>query len=88
MSQIFQGWAAVATNLRKLAESGAIELNHGQKWSLNAIADRIQTNGVVLADEVGIQERGVDEPLLSASSIIQPAVQLSATGSVRPRIVR
>lgn len=54
MSQIFQGWAAVATNLRKLAESGAIELNHGQKWSLRAIADRIQTNGIVLADEVGM----------------------------------
>lgn len=57
MRQNFKGWGVVAENLYELAgESGSSEwkLNCGQRASLNAIAKRLSTNGVLIADEVGM----------------------------------
>ena len=64
MNQIFQGWEAVADQLRQQAETqhqlalkkgeDATRLNPGQRASLRGIASRIVTNGVVIADEVGM----------------------------------
>ena len=64
MNQMFQGWEAVAEQLRQQAETqeqlalkkgeDATRLNPGQRASLRAIASRIVKNGVVIADEVGM----------------------------------
>lgn len=59
MSAGFKGWPAVADVLRQMADKGVSaertwSLNDGQRRSLRAIASRIQNNGVVLADEVGM----------------------------------
>ena len=64
MNQTFQGWAAVADSLRQEAGrqslltrgkgGSAAHLNEGQCASLRAVASRITTNGVVIADEVGM----------------------------------
>ena len=57
MKQKFLGWAEVASNLREMASplsSFANMLNDGQRASLIAIADRIGSNGVIVADEVGM----------------------------------
>ena len=64
MNQMFQGWEAVAEQLRQQAETqeqlalkkgeDATRLNQGQRASLRAIASRILKNGVVIADEVGM----------------------------------
>ncbi len=64
MKQAFQGWEKVSQRLRASAELAASvdsaechrlsRFNPGQQASLNAIADRIQYNGVVVADEVGM----------------------------------
>ncbi len=64
MKQTFSGWEQVANSLcRKADEQQAISvteeekaarLNHGQRASLRGIADRIISNGVVIADEVGM----------------------------------
>jgi superfamily II DNA or RNA helicase len=64
MNQTFQGWAAVADSLRQEADrqsrlarekgEAAAHLNEGQCASLRAIASRITSNGVVIADEVGM----------------------------------
>jgi superfamily II DNA or RNA helicase len=53
MKQQFEGWSAVAVKLRAMAAS-ATNLNEGQWASLNAIADRIPSHGVLIADEVGL----------------------------------
>lgn len=59
MSADFKGWPAVAAALRQMANKDVSaertwSLNEGQRRSLRAIASRIQKNGVVLADEVGM----------------------------------
>ena len=64
MRQKFEGWDKVATLLRKTADDQqvfaaencdeAARLNHGQRATLRAIADRITDNGLVIADEVGM----------------------------------
>ncbi len=64
MSRRFEGWASVAARLRERvalelqvsASHGdqAAHLNAGQRASLVAIAKRIEHNGVVIADEVGM----------------------------------
>jgi len=64
MNQNFQGWDVVAESLRQEAyrqsllardkSEAAAHLNRGQCASLRAIASRITTNGVVIADEVGM----------------------------------
>lgn len=64
MKRRFEGWAAVAARLRERAAlesevsaqrgDSAAYLNAGQRASLTAIADRIERNGVVIADEVGM----------------------------------
>jgi hypothetical protein len=53
----FRGWTEVAGHLRKMAchsSEFACLLNDGQRASLVAIADRIGSNGVIVADEVGM----------------------------------
>lgn len=57
MKQEFLGWAEVARHLRDMASPSsefALLLNDGQRASLVAIAERIGSNGVILADEVGM----------------------------------
>ncbi len=57
MKQKFLGWTEVARHLRKMASplsAFAPLLNDGQRASLIAIADRIGSNGVIVADEVGM----------------------------------
>lgn len=54
MSQGFKGWKTVADRLHSIADSGVIELNDGQKASLRALAERLPSNGVIIADEVGM----------------------------------
>ncbi len=55
MKQQFQGWKLVAKNLCLLANhENKLKLNKGQAESLRAIANRLSTNGVILADEVGM----------------------------------
>jgi hypothetical protein len=64
MKSGFQGWEAVGQRLyrnadeqqRQFEEKGdaRVRLNSGQRASLRAIARRIGTNGLVIADEVGM----------------------------------
>jgi hypothetical protein len=55
MKQKFQGWVSVANRLLALAKGeSATRLNAGQRASLHAISERIQKNGIVIADEVGM----------------------------------
>ena len=64
MSQNYQGWDTVAKALiecageqERLAQNkseSATRLNAGQRASLCAIAERIPSNGVIVADEVGM----------------------------------
>lgn len=56
MRQAFEGWLAVARRLQHEAERQLqiARLNPGQRASLHAIAKRIENNGVVIADEVGM----------------------------------
>ncbi len=57
MKHKFQGWPEVARRLREIASplsALAPLLNDGQRASLLAIADRIESNGVIVADEVGM----------------------------------
>ena len=53
----FRGWTEVAWHLREMAHPSsnfASLLNDGQRAALEAIADRIGRNGVIIADEVGM----------------------------------
>ncbi len=60
MNQQFQGWHAVAEILGREAEKQsqlgdqAARLNAGQRASVREIASRIPSNGVLVADEVGM----------------------------------
>jgi superfamily II DNA or RNA helicase len=63
MTRAFKGWEAVARAIERLADQASadpvsdkagIELNEGQVRSLRAIAARLTSNGVILADEVGM----------------------------------
>ena len=54
MKQAFEGWPAVVRALRELAGRSAESLNDGQRASLRAIADRIASHGLLIADEVGM----------------------------------
>jgi hypothetical protein len=54
MKQEFKGWPAVARELRDLAGRAGVRLNDGQRNSLLAIAARIESHGVLIADEVGM----------------------------------
>lgn len=62
MNQQFEGWQAVAHGLRahareqhEIAASGATAyLDAGQCATLCGIADRIEANGMIIADEVGM----------------------------------
>jgi superfamily II DNA or RNA helicase len=57
MKQTFQGWEEVARKLLSIA-NGVVDtgawLNDGQRASLRSIAERIEENGVIIADEVGM----------------------------------
>ncbi|WP_426289678.1 helicase-related protein [Ensifer adhaerens] len=50
----FKGWNHVASILRERADQVSDLFNEGQRASLRAIADRLVSNGVILADEVGM----------------------------------
>jgi len=57
LKQKFLGWMEVARHLREMAgpsSAFAPLLKDGQRASLKAIADRICSNGVIVADEVGM----------------------------------
>jgi hypothetical protein len=57
LKQKFRGWLEVASHLRDMASpvsAFAPLVNDGQRASLIAIADRIGSNGVIVADEVGM----------------------------------
>lgn len=54
MKQEFKGWSAVTRELRQIAGHGDERLNEGQRASLRAIADRIASHGLLIADEVGM----------------------------------
>jgi hypothetical protein len=54
MTQQFKGWPAVSQKLLQYADENIAWFNEGQRASLRVIADRIQKNGLVLADEVGM----------------------------------
>jgi len=57
LKNTFRGWTEVASHLGEMASpvsTFAPLLNDGQRRSLIAIADRIGSNGVVVADEVGM----------------------------------
>ena len=53
MKHEFLGWNAVAERLLQRAENqvGFVDLNAGQRASLQTIARRIPENGIVIADE-------------------------------------
>ncbi|SFQ40929.1 DEAD/DEAH box helicase [Variovorax sp. 770b2] len=55
----FCGWSTVADTLRQLSEepeaaNAVWRLDHGQRRSLRAVASRLPSNGVIVADEVGM----------------------------------
>jgi superfamily II DNA or RNA helicase len=55
MNHQFKGWATCADQICVLADGNAVEeLNNGQVASLRAIAERLQKNSVIIADEVGM----------------------------------
>jgi len=54
MNNNFKGWSETSKCLSRFSESEDFELNDGQRASLRAIAERIPTNGVIIADEVGM----------------------------------
>lgn len=57
MKSTFRGWDEVTSHLEEMASSSppsAAPLNDGQRASLRAIAARLASNGIVVADEVGM----------------------------------
>lgn len=51
----FEGWEAVSRSLIKMAQNDKSSwLNDGQRASVQAVAERIPNNGVIIADEVGM----------------------------------
>lgn len=54
MKHEFEGWNKVAEELCVLADERAIELNDGQVASVRELAQRLPSNGVIIADEVGM----------------------------------
>ena len=59
MKHAFGGWGDVAQRLRRHARPASTDatrqyMNAGQRASLEALADRIGANGVLIADEVGM----------------------------------
>ncbi|MBZ6385950.1 helicase-related protein [Pantoea piersonii] len=54
MYKRFQGWSRVADLLRQQVSESPAQLNAGQKATLSAIAERIEQQGMILADEVGM----------------------------------
>jgi len=54
MTTGFRGWPEVAEHLSFLSKDSVMELNDGQRASLAAIAMRLRSNGVIIADEVGM----------------------------------
>ena len=70
MTSAFRGWEAVANNLirrSKKPDAGQWSLNEGQRHSLRAIAKRLPSNGVLIADEVGMGKTAVCAALILAN---------------------
>lgn len=59
-------WKKVATKLCTLANQNTIELNDGQRASLKAVAARIQKNGIIIADEVGMGKTRIATTIIKA----------------------
>ena len=72
MKQNFRGWTEVARHLQDMASplsAFARLLNDGQRASLLAIADRIGSNGVIVADEVGMGKTRI--AVFVATAVVQ-----------------
>ena len=72
MKQKFRGWKEVARHLQDMASPSsafARLLNDGQRASLLAIADRIGSNGVIVADEVGMGKTRI--AVFVATAVVQ-----------------
>lgn len=54
MSPSFKGWATVAREAEHLCKEGVSGLNAGQQASVRGVVARMQHNGVIIADEVGM----------------------------------
>lgn len=65
MKQQFLGWPAVVVTLRAMAIE-TNNLNQGQCASLHAIADRIASHGMLIADEVGLGKTRIAVALAQA----------------------
>ncbi len=69
MSNKFLGWNEVANNLNTLAANEGLtgwNLNDGQQRSVKALAIRLPSNGVVVADEVGMGKTRISVALANA----------------------
>ncbi len=72
MKQKFRGWTEVARHLQDMASPSsafARLLNDGQRASLLAIGDRIGSNGVIVADEVGMGKTRI--AVFVATAVVQ-----------------
>lgn len=72
MRQKFRGWTEVARHLQDMASPSsafARLLNDGQRACLLAIADRIGSNGVIVADEVGMGKTRI--AVFVATAVVQ-----------------
>lgn len=66
MKQKFKGWQVVADHLKNQAAAPGDWLNLGQRASLRAIAERLPSNGIILADEVGMGKTRIAVSLVNA----------------------
>jgi hypothetical protein len=72
LKRTFRGWTEVARHLQDMASPSsafARLLNDGQRASLLAIADRIGSNGVIVADEVGMGKTRI--AVFVATAVVQ-----------------
>lgn len=69
MKQTFGGWNKVGEKLRALADNQTIKLNTGQVASIRELAERLPSNGVIIADEVGMGKTRIAAAV--ARSVIQ-----------------
>ena len=74
MSPGFNGWQDVASHLQELVRGDEMDLNDGQRASLLAIAERINRNGVIIADEVGMGKTRIAAAV--AKCVIAQAAEL------------
>ncbi|WP_243439378.1 helicase-related protein [Fundidesulfovibrio soli] len=70
MNHHFRGWGEVGDRLRQKAAREAAQdspwLNQGQRDSLLASAERLENNGIILADEVGMGKTRIAVAVINA----------------------